>query len=133
MRMAMDEVSSPSRIEGGSGEAQACTRAASGARRAPTAADEARHQSYDTNDDHTTTTARWTTARWTIDVTSADTDDATGPPAMPMGTSTTEEGQGRRERVAVDVGKPIGLEKVSNCRRARHQRVFAGERPPGLQ
>ena len=90
-------------------------------RRAPTAADEARHQSYDTNDDHTTTTARWTTARWTtarwtIDVTSADTDDATGPPAMPMGTSTTEEGQGRRERVAVDVGKPIGLEKVSNCR-----------------
>ena len=55
MRMAMDEVSSPSRIEGGSGEAQACTRAASGARRAPTAADEARHQSYDTNDDHTTT------------------------------------------------------------------------------
>ena len=63
MRMAMDEVSSPSRIEGGSGEAQACTRAASGARRAPTAADEARHQSYDTNDDHTTTTARWTVTR----------------------------------------------------------------------
>ena len=89
-------------------------------RRAPTAADEARHQSYDTNDDHTTT------ARRRLDVTSA-----TGRYRRRDG--AMEEGQGRRERVAVDVGKPIGLEKVSNCRRARHQRVFAGERPPGLQ
>ena len=87
-------------------------------RRAPTAADEARHQSYDTNDDHTTTTARWTTARWTIDVTSADTDDATGPPAM-------EEGQGRRERVAVDVGKPIALRR---CRTADERDTSANFR-----
>ena len=53
----------------------------------------------------------------TNDVSSADKDDATGPPPPPMGTSTTEEGRGRPERVAVDVGKPIGLEKVLNRQR----------------
>ena len=109
--MVMDEVSLLSRIEGESGEARACTRAASGAWRAPTAVDEARHPSYDTNDDPTTTAIRWTN-----DVSSADKDDGTGPPALPTDTSTAEEGRGRRERVAVDVGKPIGLEKVSNHR-----------------
>ena len=39
---AIEEASSPSRIEGGPGEARASTRAASGARRAPAAVDEAR-------------------------------------------------------------------------------------------
>ena len=102
--MAMDEVSSPSRIEGGSGETRACTRAALSARRAPTAADEARHPRYDTNDDP-----------WTNDVSSADKDDATGPPPPPMGTSTTEKGRGRRERVAVDVGSPSASRR---CRTA---------------
>ena len=75
-------------------------------RRAPTAADEARHQSYDTNDDHTTTTARWT---------QADTDDARGDGGGP---GPPGEGRGRR-------GEADRLEKVSNCRRARHQREFS--------
>ena len=68
-------------------------------RRAPTAADEARHQSYDTNDDHTTT------ARRRLDVTSATgryrrRGDGGGP--GPPG-----EGRGRR-------GEADRLEKVSN-------------------
>ena len=80
-------------------------------RRAPTAADEARHQSYDTNDDHTTTTARWT-------VTSA-----TGRYRRRDG--AMEEGQGRRERVAVDVGKPIALRR---CRTADERDTSANFR-----
>ena len=48
---AKDEASSPFRIEGGTGEGRASTRAVPGARRAPAAVDEARHPRYDTNDD----------------------------------------------------------------------------------
>ena len=88
----------PPRIEGGPGAGRASIRAASGARRAPTAVEEARHPSYDTNDDP----VRWTNG--TNAVSLADTDGATSPPALPMRTSTTEEGRGRRERVVVDVG-----------------------------
>ena len=88
---AKDEASSPSPIEGGPGEERASTRATSGSRRAPKAVDEARHPSYDTNDDP----VRWTNG--TNDVSSAVTDDATGPPTLPMGTSTTEEDRGRWE------------------------------------
>ncbi|EJK52182.1 hypothetical protein THAOC_28577, partial [Thalassiosira oceanica] len=58
----------------------ASTRAASGARRAPTAADEAPDPSYDANDDPTMTAVRWTN-----DVSSDDTDGATGPPAPSHG------------------------------------------------
>ena len=97
---AIDEASSPSRREGGPGEGRASTRAASGARRAPAVVNEARNPSFDPNDD-----PMMTAVRWTNDVSSADTDDATGPPALPIGTSTVEEGQDdRRERVVVDVG-----------------------------
>ena len=45
-----------------------------------------------------------TAVRWTNDVSSADTYDATGPPALPVGTSTAKEGLDRRERVVVVVG-----------------------------
>ena len=96
---AIDEASSPSRREGGSGEGRASTRAASGARRALAVVDEARNPSFDPNDD-----PMMTAVRWTNDVSSADTDDATGPPALPIGTSTVEEGRYCRERVVVDVG-----------------------------
>ena len=85
--------SSSSRIEEGTGKGRACIRAAAGDRRAPTAVDEAR-QSYDTNDDPVDP-VRWTNG--TNDVSSAVTDDATGPPTLPMGTSTTEEDRGRWE------------------------------------
>ncbi|EJK66559.1 hypothetical protein THAOC_12518 [Thalassiosira oceanica] len=105
---AREEGTSPPRIEGGPGEDGAFTRAASGARRAPTAADEAPYPSYDANDDPTMTAVRWTN-----DVSSDDTDGATGPPALPMGTSTMEEGRGRRSRLVVDVGS------ISASRRRR--------------
>ncbi|EJK51150.1 hypothetical protein THAOC_29705 [Thalassiosira oceanica] len=75
---AIEEESSPPRIEGGPGEGGASTRAPSGARRAPTAADEAPYPSYDANDDPTMTAVRWTN-----DVSSDDTDGTTGPPALP--------------------------------------------------
>ncbi|EJK68705.1 hypothetical protein THAOC_10092, partial [Thalassiosira oceanica] len=52
---AIEEESSSPRIEGGPGEGGASTRAASGARRAPTAADEAPDPCYDANDDPTMT------------------------------------------------------------------------------
>ena len=104
---AIEEESSPPRIEGGPGEGGASTRAASGARRAPTAADEAPDPIYDANDDP------MTAVRWTNDVSSDDTDDATGPPALPMGTSTMAEGRGRRSRLVVDVGS------ISASRRRR--------------
>ena len=83
---AIDEASSPSRIEGGPGEGRASTRAVPGARRAPAAIDETRHPSFDTNDD-----ATMRAVRWTNDVSSADTDDATSLPATPVGTSMAEE------------------------------------------
>ncbi|EJK60482.1 hypothetical protein THAOC_19158, partial [Thalassiosira oceanica] len=53
--MTAIEEASPlaSQNEGGPGEGGAFTRAASGARRAPTAADEAPYPSYDANDDPT--------------------------------------------------------------------------------
>jgi len=105
---AIEEESSPPRIEGGPGEGGASTRAPSGARRAPTAADEAPYPSYDANDDPTMTAVRWTN-----DVDVADKDDATGPPALPMGTSTMVEGRGRRSRLVVDVGS------ISASRRRR--------------
>ncbi|EJK55062.1 hypothetical protein THAOC_25245 [Thalassiosira oceanica] len=92
----------------GRGRVGASTRAASGARRAPTAADEAPDPIYDANDDPTMTAVRWTN-----DVPSDDTDDATGPPALPMGTSTMAKGRGRRSRVVVDVGS------ISASRRRR--------------
>ncbi|EJK66445.1 hypothetical protein THAOC_12638, partial [Thalassiosira oceanica] len=57
---AIEEESSSPRIEGGPKEGGASTRAASGARRAPTAADEAPDPSYDANDDPTMTAVRWT-------------------------------------------------------------------------
>ena len=50
-----------------------------------------------------------TAVRWTNDVSSDDTDGATGPPALPMGTSTMAEGRGRRSRLAVDVGSISAL------------------------
>ena len=53
-----------------------------------------------------------TAVRWTNDVSSADTVGATGPPALPMGTSTTADGRDRRERAVVDVQKHIGLGKA---------------------
>ena len=46
-----------------------------------------------------------TAVRWTDDVSSADTDKATGPPSLPIGASSAvEEGRDRRERVVADVG-----------------------------
>ncbi|EJK51190.1 hypothetical protein THAOC_29661 [Thalassiosira oceanica] len=117
---AIEEESSPPRIEGGPGEGGASTRAASGARRAPTAADEAPDPSYDANDDPTMTAVRWTNG-----VFSGDTDGATGPPALPMGTSTMAEGRGRLSRLAVDVGsisasrKRRVADESSNTTRAR--------------
>ncbi|EJK57306.1 hypothetical protein THAOC_22666, partial [Thalassiosira oceanica] len=116
---AIEEESSLPRIEGGRGGG-ASTRAASGARRAPTAADEAPDPSYDANDDPTMTAVRWTN-----DVSSDDTDGATGPPALPMGTSTMAEGRGRLSRLAVDVGsisasrKRRVADESSNTTRAR--------------
>ncbi|EJK73441.1 hypothetical protein THAOC_04930, partial [Thalassiosira oceanica] len=80
----------------------------SGARRAPTAADEAPDPIYGANDDPTMTAVRWTN-----DVSSDDTDGATGPPTPPMGTSTMAEVRGRRSRLAVDVGS------ISASRRRR--------------
>ena len=50
--------------------------------------------SFDPNDDPMMT---MTAVRWTNDVSSAETDGATGPPALPMGTSTVEEGRYRLE------------------------------------
>ncbi|EJK71407.1 hypothetical protein THAOC_07159 [Thalassiosira oceanica] len=88
---AIEEESSPPRIEGGPGEGGASTRAASGARRAPTAADEAPDPSYDANDDPTMTAVRWTN-----DVSSDDTDAATGPPALPN-TYLAREPDGHQE------------------------------------
>ena len=82
-------------------------------RRAPTAADEARHQSYDTNADE----ARHQSYD-TNDVTSA-----TGRYRRRDG--AMEEGQGRRERVAVDVGKPIALRR---CRTADERDTSANFR-----
>ncbi|EJK65629.1 hypothetical protein THAOC_13492 [Thalassiosira oceanica] len=98
----VEEGSSPPRIEGGPGEGGAFTRAASGARRAPTAADEAPYPSYDANDDPTMTAVRWTN-----DVSSDVTDDAMGLLALPMGTSTMVgsrgppvKARGRRQTIA---------------------------------
>ena len=116
---AIEEESSPPRIEGGPGEGGAFTRAASGARRAPTAADEAPDPSYDANDDPTMTAVRWTN-----DVSSDDTDGATGPPALPMGTSTMEEGRGRRSRLAVDVGSISALRRRRVADESSNTSVF---------
>ena len=116
---AIEEESSPPRIEGGPGEGGAFTRAASGARRAPTAADEAPDPSYDANDGPTMTAVRWTN-----DVSSDDTDGTTGPPALPMGTSTMEEGRGRRSRLAVDVGSISALRRRRVADESSNTSVF---------
>ncbi|EJK71239.1 hypothetical protein THAOC_07344 [Thalassiosira oceanica] len=102
---AIEEESSPPRIEGGPGGG-ASTRAASGARRASTAADEAPDPCYDDNDD-----PMMTAVQWTNDLSLDDTDDAAGPPALPM--STMVGSQGRRSRLAVDVGN---ISALSRCR-----------------
>ncbi|EJK57060.1 hypothetical protein THAOC_22938 [Thalassiosira oceanica] len=54
---AIEEESSPPSIEGAPGEGGASTRAASGARQAPTL--QIRATSYDANDDPTMTAIRW--------------------------------------------------------------------------
>ena len=48
----------------------------------------------------------------------ADKDDALGPPALPMGTLTVEEGRGLWERVLVDLEGAIGY-RLSASRRCR--------------
>ena len=62
--------------------------AAAGARRALAAVDKARHLRYNTNHN-----PMMTVVGWTNNVSSADTDNTTGPLAMYMGTSKVEEGR----------------------------------------
>ena len=66
---------------------------------------------------------------------SADTDNATGPPALPVVTSTMTEGRGRLEGFAVDVGGTSASRRHRIAVRARTRRplIFADERPPGPQ
>ena len=87
------------RVRGGSGMYRRAPTAADEARHQSSNADEARHQSYDTND----------VTSMPIQTTRRGDGGGPGPPG---------EGRGRR-------GEADRLEKVSNCRRARHQREFS--------
>ncbi|EJK52128.1 hypothetical protein THAOC_28636 [Thalassiosira oceanica] len=107
---AIEEESSPPRIEGGPrGRVGHLPVQPSGARRAPTAADEAPDPSYDANDDPTMTAVRRTN-----DVSSDDTDGADGPAGASHGHGHVDDGGGPGPPVKARGrrGKHIGLEKA---------------------
>ena len=110
---AKDEASSPSRIEGGPGVGRASTRAVPGL-------GELRRPLTRLDIRDTTPMTMMTPVRWTNDVSSIDKDDATGPPALPVGTSTVGgppgEGRGRRGKQRVG-GRRQNSDESSHFRR----------------
>ncbi|EJK68368.1 hypothetical protein THAOC_10455 [Thalassiosira oceanica] len=127
---AIEEESSPPRIEGGPGEGGASTRAASGARRAPTAADEAPDPSYDANDDPTMTASDGrTTCPRTIRTTRRA--RRRFPWARRRWRRAGAAGQGSWS--TWEAYRPREGAEWPMRAQTRHQRVFADERPSGPQ